>query len=139
MRPITPWITTLATGLNFPESPAFDAAGRLWITELKGRRRTCLREDGLERITAGGNVNGLVFDAASDIWLPDSEMHTFQMLENFWDDLFPAEKNRLIHLLVESTTVREDGLDLILRTHGLSSLVKELTAPAGEAEGRATA
>ena len=66
-------------------------------------------------------------------------MQTFQTLENFWDDLFPAEKNRLIHLLVESATVREDGLDLILRTHGLSSLVTELTAYAEEAEGRATA
>jgi site-specific DNA recombinase len=50
-----------------------------------------------------------------------------------------AEKNRLIHLLVESVTVREDGLDIVLKTNGLNSLVMELLTYAVEVEGRATA
>lgn len=70
-----PPVTILATGLDFPESPAFDASGDLWFTEIKGGCLSRLHPDGVERIRAGGNVNGMAFDAAGDIWFTDSENH----------------------------------------------------------------
>ena len=93
-------------------------------TFFVGRER-----DGAERLSLSDGV----------AFTEQGVMRTFLALENFWDDLFPAEKNRLIHLLIETATVREDGLELIMRTHGLDSLVAELTALAGEAEGRTAA
>lgn len=70
-----PVITVIAEGLNFPESPAFDARGTLWCTELKAGNLVCYQDGQLERIHAGGNVNGMVFDGAGDIWFTDSENH----------------------------------------------------------------
>ena len=55
------------------------------------------------------------------------ELATF---DRIWDELIPAEKERLVHLLVESVTVHEDGLDIVLRADGIESLVGELTGGA---------
>jgi gluconolactonase len=70
-----PCITTLATGLDFPEGPTFDSAGKLWFTEVKAGCLTCYDAGKLERIVAGGHVGGMVFDAAGDIWFTDAENH----------------------------------------------------------------
>jgi gluconolactonase len=72
---IQPKIVTLATDLNFPEGPTFDIEGRLWFTEVKAGCLTCFEGGKLERVKAGGNVNGMVFDSAGDIWFTDSENH----------------------------------------------------------------
>jgi sugar lactone lactonase YvrE len=53
----------LARGLSFPEGPAFDAAGRLWGVELKGKALFCLDNGNLTRIHVGGGPNGLAFAA----------------------------------------------------------------------------
>ena len=50
----------------------------------------------------------------------------FQSVETFWEDLFPLERNRLIRLLVEQVELRESGIDLELKTQGLTSLILEL-------------
>ena len=47
-------------------------------------------------------------------------------MDAFWDDLFPVERHRLVRLLVEKVELRETGIDMILKTGGLSSLVTEL-------------
>ena len=60
----------------------------------------------------------------------------FQSVETFWEDLFPLERNRLIRLLVEKVEVRETGIDLELKTRGLSSLIIELSGLASEARER---
>ena len=54
-------------------------------------------------------------------------------METFWEDLFPLERNRLIRLLVEKVELRETGIDMELKTRGLSSLIIELSGLASEA------
>ena len=45
----------------------------------------------------------------------------------FWASLFPAERTRLLRLLVRGITVHEDRLSVVLDTGGVASLVAELT------------
>jgi site-specific DNA recombinase len=47
-------------------------------------------------------------------------------LDLMWDELFPAERQRIVKRLVEQVTIYEDGLDLRIRTDGIHSLVAEL-------------
>ena len=60
----------------------------------------------------------------------------FQSVETFWEDLFPLERNRLIQLLVEKVEIRETGIDMELKTQGLTSLIVELSGLATEARER---
>ena len=60
----------------------------------------------------------------------------FQSVETFWEDLFPLERNRLIRLLVEKVELRETGIDLELKTQGLTNLIIELSGLASEAQER---
>jgi len=53
-------------------------------------------------------------------------------LDRIWNELFPAERERLLHMIVEKITVHEDGLVLVLKADGLSGVIEEL-APSGEA------
>jgi gluconolactonase len=50
----------IAEGLNFPEGPAFDSRGRLWIVELKGGNLAFLEHGKLMRISVGGEPNGIL-------------------------------------------------------------------------------
>jgi len=62
----------------------------------------------------------------------DSEITTRAVREallefdRLWDELFPAEQARIVQLLVERIVVNADGLDIRLRTEGLTSLVSDL-------------
>jgi site-specific DNA recombinase len=49
-------------------------------------------------------------------------------LNPLWHELFPAEKARIVQLLVERVDVGQDGIDLRLRTDGLTSLLQDLRA-----------
>jgi site-specific DNA recombinase len=51
-----------------------------------------------------------------------------QRLDPVWNELFPAEQARVIQLLVERVDVSPDGVDIRLRTEGLSNLTAELDA-----------
>ena len=50
----------------------------------------------------------------------------FKDIDGFWNDLIPKERDRLIELLVETVTVREDGIDIKIKTEGMRGLIKEL-------------
>jgi site-specific DNA recombinase len=60
----------------------------------------------------------------------------FQNVEAFWEDLFPVERNRLIRLLVDKVEIRETGIDMELRTNGLTTLIAELAGLACEVNER---
>jgi site-specific DNA recombinase len=47
-------------------------------------------------------------------------------IDPLWAELFPAEKERIVRLLVESVTVRPDGLSVRLRPGGLTALAAEV-------------
>jgi len=49
--------------------------------------------------------------------------------DGLWKALFPAERARIIRLLVERVTVAPDGVAVDLRTSGLAALVGELLTP----------
>jgi DNA invertase Pin-like site-specific DNA recombinase len=48
-------------------------------------------------------------------------------LDEIWDQLFPAEQQRIVRLLVERIVVAPDGLEVRLRPAGLDSLARELS------------
>ena len=56
----------------------------------------------------------------------DEVRETLQKLDPLWDELFPAEKERIVKLLVQEVVVGPDSLLVRLRLHGLNSLVAEL-------------
>ena len=49
-------------------------------------------------------------------------------LDPLWDELFPTEQARLIHLLVERVDIGERGLAVRIRVNGLSGLAHEMRA-----------
>ena len=59
--------------------------------------------------------------------LDEAEMRDALLrLDPLWDELFPAEQARIVHLLVERVDVGPDGADIRLRTEGLTALVADL-------------
>jgi site-specific DNA recombinase len=49
-----------------------------------------------------------------------------ERLDPLWGELFPAEQSRIVRLLVERVDVSSDGLDIRLRTEGMTNLVADL-------------
>jgi hypothetical protein len=43
-----------------------------------------------------------------------------------WDELFPAEQARIVQLLVARVDVAVDGIEIHLRTQGLTSTFRQL-------------
>jgi site-specific DNA recombinase len=57
---------------------------------------------------------------------------SLERLDPVWDELFPAEQARIVQLLVQRVDVRPAGLDIHLRTEGLTTLIGDLRAAAGD-------
>ena len=60
----------------------------------------------------------------------------FLSVETFWQDLFPVERNRLIRLLVDKVEIHQTGIDMELKTNGLTTLIAELAGLACEVNER---
>jgi gluconolactonase len=73
MQSAIPSPSLLAEGLHFPEGPAFDRRGRLWLVELKGGNLAYLENGRLTRIPAGGEPNGIAIDAQDRIVFCDAQ------------------------------------------------------------------
>nr|WP_281720281.1 hypothetical protein [Nitrosomonas nitrosa] len=54
-------------------------------------------------------------------------MEAIRSLQPIWDELYPAEQNRILRLLVERVDVAADGISITLHTAGIRSLATELT------------
>jgi site-specific DNA recombinase len=73
-----------------------------------------------------------------DSTIAEADVRTaIEQLEPIWDELFPTEQARIVQLLVERVDVGPTGVDIHLRTEGLTSLIGELRAVAGHAESAA--
>ena len=59
-------------------------------------------------------------------------------LDGVWDELFPAERARVVQLLVEQVVVYAGGIDVRIRANGLRSLISELKGTVSKAETRST-
>ncbi len=49
-----------------------------------------------------------------------------QQFDPIWNELYPAEQRMIVGALVESVSVREDGLDVRMQTNGLHSMLSVL-------------
>jgi site-specific DNA recombinase len=47
-------------------------------------------------------------------------------LGNIWEQLFPAERQRIVHLLIERVTLRDEGIEITWRDAGWATLVGEM-------------
>jgi site-specific DNA recombinase len=55
-------------------------------------------------------------------------------LDPVWDELYPAEQARIVQLLVAWVDVGPAGLDIHLRTEGLTTLIGDLRAATGDTQ-----
>jgi len=69
---------------------------------------------------------------AGDITEADART-ALQQLDPLWDELFPAEKARIVALLVERVGISTAGLNVRLRVDGLGGLAREMLADGIEA------
>ena len=60
----------------------------------------------------------------------DEARLALERLDPLWDELFPAEQARIIHLLVDRVDIGPGGADVRLKLEGLGSLARDLAAPA---------
>ena len=60
-------------------------------------------------------------------------LEALERVEPLWDELFPAERSRIVRLLVDRVDIRADGAAVRLRLEGLGSLVRDLAAQAPDA------
>ncbi len=59
----------------------------------------------------------------------------FRNVDAVWEHLFPAEQARIVGLLFESVSVGPNGIDMTLRSDGLSGLLAELVGREGQRSG----
>jgi gluconolactonase len=64
----------IGENLAFPEGPAFDRQGRLWLVELKAGSLVCCEDGGLRRVQVGGEPNGIAIDARDRVVFCDADL-----------------------------------------------------------------
>ncbi|MCY7349219.1 MAG: SMP-30/gluconolactonase/LRE family protein [Cytophagaceae bacterium] len=74
-------IQTLATGLNFPEGPAFAPDGSFWAVELKGAGLVNIQSGIVNRYPVGGSPNGIAIDKSGKVWFCDSEQNAIRCFD----------------------------------------------------------
>ena len=60
----------------------------------------------------------------------DEARLALERLDPLWEELFPAEQARIIHLLVDRVDIGPGGADVRLRLEGLGCLARDLATPA---------
>ena len=69
----------------------------------------------------------IVNQLARNLNTPGKEVaEVLNKLTPLWDEMFPAERNRLMQLLLKKVTLYEDHLDLDIRTAGVEQILEEL-------------
>lgn len=52
----------------------------------------------------------------------------FKNIDEVWDELFPAEQERIVKLLIQNVIVGKDGVDLRIRATGIGTLISHVKA-----------
>ena len=47
-------------------------------------------------------------------------------MDPIWNELFPAEQERIVELLIERVTIKEDGVDIKFCDTGLETLARDM-------------
>jgi len=53
-------------------------------------------------------------------------IQTLQSIEAVWEELFPAEQSKIMHLLVDKVTVSQTGIKIDMKTTGMRDLVQSM-------------
>ncbi|CAK0763915.1 site-specific DNA recombinase [uncultured Gammaproteobacteria bacterium] len=87
----------------------------------------------LRQVFCAPEIAARTLAAANDSTVGEREIvDALASLDAIWESLFPAEQQRLLHLLVEQVAVTPEGFEVHLRAAGLRSVAAELQGP-GEA------
>ena len=74
------------------------------------------------------NENQKRIDAIQDDSIGNNYIcEAFNSIDLLWDELFPAERYRLAHLLIKKVTIFQDSIQIELKTSGIDSLVWEIS------------
>src|SRR5690242_8971656 len=79
--PIDARVRVLLDGLAFPEGPAFDPAGNLWCTEIRGGNLVRYEPSGPRRFPSSGRPNGLAFGADGNAWVCDAQLNAVRCFD----------------------------------------------------------
>lgn len=70
---------------------------------------------------------------SADVAVTEAEVaEALRQLDGVWEELFPAERSRIVRTLVEQVSVYENDLDVRIRTGGIHSIISELRKPEEE-------
>jgi hypothetical protein len=109
-----------------PSRPAAGIDGAV-INQLRGMLRSPEVFVATWR-AAGSEIEGLSEAAVRE---------ALERLDPVWDELFPAEQARIAQLLITRVDAGTDGLDIHLRTNGLTRTYRQLAAIAHPQEAAA--
>jgi gluconolactonase len=71
----------MATGLLFPEGPAFDLQNQLWFVEQHGAAIACIKDGQIKRTRVGGCPNGIAIDDKQRVWFCDSGENSIRLYD----------------------------------------------------------
>ncbi|MBX3595648.1 recombinase family protein [Sphingomonas sp.] len=137
-RALTPWHTTKANGRTYRyylstrdthEGLGTSGLPRLPAGELEGAVVAQLRRV----LRAPEMIEAMIPQAvALDPTLDEAKVTVaMTQVDRVWDQLFPAEQERLVRLLVERVIVSPTNMELRLRPGGISSLAADASTTAG--------
>lgn len=138
-RALSPWHTTKANGRTYRyylstrdthEGPGTSGLPRLPAGELEGAVVAQLRRV----LRAPEMVEAMIPQAVALDPTLDAAQVTVAMtqVEQVWDQLFPAEQQRLVRLLVERVIVSPTNLELRLRPGGIGAIAADARLAAEE-------
>lgn len=138
-RALSPWHTTKANGRTYRyylstrdthEGPGTSGLPRLPAGELEGAVVAQLRRV----LRAPEMVEAMIPQAVALDPTLDAAQVTVAMtqVEQVWDQLFPAEQQRLVRLLVERVIVSPTNLELRLRPGGIGAIAADARLAADE-------
>ncbi|WP_374296941.1 recombinase family protein [Sphingomonas sp.] len=139
-RALSPWHTTKPNGRTYRyylstrdthEGPGASGLPRLPAGELEGAVVAQLRRV----LRAPEMVETMIPEAvALDPALDEAQVTVaMTQVERVWDQLFPAEQQRLVRLLVDRVIVSPTNLELRLRPGGIGALAADARLSAGVA------
>ena len=137
-RALSPWHTTKANGRTYRyylstrdthEGPGTSGLPRLPAGELEGAVVAQLRRV----LRAPEMIKAMIPQAvALDPTLDEAQVTVaMTQVDRVWEQLFPAEQQRLVRLLVERVIVTPTNLELRLRPGGIGTLAAEARPTAG--------
>jgi len=117
-------VKTKGTRLLHDELDSANGFVREELARLEARRIEL--EDELRRVEWELDSSGRSWPAAGSV---TAEL---ARLNDMWDNLFPAEQERVVRLLVEEVLVCQDHLEIAIRPDGLFSVAGELMSERGQ-------